>query len=80
MREAMQGLFGHTQLSPCLHMHWGEPCRGLDVAPASAHVVVPNSQQISCLDGSFLECSLPTREARVDPRPGRVSPGTSRRG
>jgi hypothetical protein len=32
---------------------------------ASAQVVVPNSQQISCLDGSFLECSLPTREARV---------------
>ena len=32
---------------------------------ASAQVVVPNSQQISCLDGSFLECSLPAREARV---------------
>jgi hypothetical protein len=31
---------------------------------ASAQVVVPNSQQISCLDGSFLECSLPAREAR----------------
>ncbi len=35
----------------------------------SAQVVVPNSQQTSCLDGSFLECSLPTREARV------LSPG-----
>jgi hypothetical protein len=34
-------------------------------APASAQVVVPNSQQISCLDGSFLECSLPAREARA---------------
>ncbi len=32
---------------------------------ASAQVVVPNIQQISCLDISFLECSLPTREARV---------------
>ncbi len=31
----------------------------------SAQVVVPNSQQISCLDGSFLECSLPAREASV---------------
>ena len=48
-------------------MHGGEPCRGLAVvvaAPASAQVVVLNSQQISCLDGSFLECSLPTLEAR----------------
>ncbi len=33
-------------------------CRGL---PSE----VPNSQRISCLDGSFLECSLPAREARV---------------
>ena len=40
-------------------------CRGQGVTPASAQVAVPNSQQISCLDGSFLECSLPTREARV---------------
>ncbi len=42
-------------------------CRGLAVvaAPAWAQVLVPNSQEISCLDGSFLECSLPTREARV---------------
>jgi hypothetical protein len=32
---------------------------------ASAQIVVPNSQQISCLDGSFLECSLPMQEARV---------------
>jgi hypothetical protein len=42
-------------------------CRGLVVVvvPASAEVVVPNSQQTSCLDGSFLECSLPAREARI---------------
>jgi hypothetical protein len=32
---------------------------------ASAQVVIPNSQQISCLDGSFLECLLSMREARV---------------
>jgi hypothetical protein len=54
-------------LSPCVHIY---TCTGgalwrLDVAPPSAQVVVPNSQQISCLDGSFLECSLPTQEARV---------------
>ncbi len=41
MHKAKQGLFGHTQLSPCLHMHWGEPCRGPDVVPDSAQVVVP---------------------------------------
>jgi hypothetical protein len=40
-------------------------CRGPAVAPASAQVEVPNSQRISCLDGSFLECSLHKREARV---------------
>ncbi len=40
-------------------------CRGWVEAPGSAQVEVPNSQRISCLDGTFLECSLPTREARV---------------
>jgi hypothetical protein len=46
-------------------------CRGLVVQPAPAQIEVPNSQRISCLYGSFLVCSLPTREARV-----RFSAGT----
>jgi hypothetical protein len=49
-------------------------------APASAQVVVPNSQQISCLDGSFLACLLPFGRPGFDPQPGHVSPGTSRFG
>ncbi len=57
-------LFGRTQSSPCPLMHWGEPCRG-HTRFTSAQVAVPNSQHISCLDGFFLECSLPAREARV---------------
>ncbi len=36
----------------CTHA-LGRPCRGPDVAPASAHVEVPNSQHISCLDSSL---------------------------
>ncbi len=40
-------------------------CRGPVEAPASAQVEVPNSQNTCCLDGSFLESSLPTREAQV---------------
>ncbi len=45
-------------------------CRGHTRCATSAQVAVPNSQQISCLDGSFLECSLPAREARVRSQAG----------
>ncbi len=47
----------------------------IEARPASAQVVVPNIQQISFLDDSF-----PRGRPGFDPRPGHVSPGTSRRG
>ncbi len=47
----------------CNHMHWGEPCHWLIYIYNTCRC--PEQLLISCSNGSFLECSPPTAEARV---------------
>ncbi len=54
-----------TATKELIHQNRQDSGPSFVTAPASAQVLVPNNQQGSCLIGSFLECSLRTREVQV---------------